>query len=173
MSDEEQALHTCLRIVRDDDDADEPVTTLPAQAPGWRPGPRGPTRVVELDGVPRARWQLADDTVYLWNGALWRKELVGCVLCIEHTDDDHATLSKLDDSMIVCLEHGALTQVAYSMKKVYTISIGAVTREGEEIVNDTMLFPAEMTLAEQNELSERLLDEAQREEDDAGVVPDE
>lgn len=168
-----------LHIVRDDSPAETSYDAADSSAvskhvaPAWRSAPKRPSKIVELDGVPRARWRIEADVVYLWNQRLWRKEPVGCVLCFEHDDDVHPTLSTLDDSMCVCLEHGALTQIAYSMKKVYTITLGGISREGEETLNDTMLFPAEMTLAEQNALIERLLDEAQVAEAEAGAAPQE
>ena len=134
-----------------------------------------PRKLIELDGVPASRWRIDPDAVYLWKGRLWRKEKVGCVLCVEHTDNDHLTFASADGpwpSAFVCMQHGELTEVAYEMKKHYAITIGSVYREGEERVNDTMLFPAEMTYAAQVALIERLLDEAQQEEAEAGPAPD-
>jgi len=134
----------------------------------------GPTKIVELDGVPIAKWKIDPNAVHLWKGKLWKKENVGCVLCVEKEGNEHITLCHSDDSgkeHFYCMEHGELSAVPYSSKKVYTITIGTVTREGEETLNDVMLFPAEMTLPEQEKLINRLLDEAQKEEVDSGPIP--
>lgn len=134
----------------------------------------GPTKIVELDGVPVAKWKLDPNAVHLWKGKLWKKENVGCVLCVEKEGNEHITLSHADDSgeeHFHCMEHGDLVAVPYSMRKVYTIRIGDVVREGEESLEDTMLFPSEMTLPARNELINRLLDEAQKEEADSGPAP--
>lgn len=135
----------------------------------------GPTKIIELDGIPSKNWKLDVNAVHLWNGKLWRKEKVGCVLCVESTGSEYATLCHTDKNGVEtfhCMNHGALIAVPYSMKKVYTIRIGDVVREGEEEVVDTMLFPEEMTLTARNELIERLLDEAQSDEKQSGPAPD-
>jgi len=135
-----------------------------------------PMKIVELDGTPRSRWRIDLDAVYLWKGRLWRKEKVGCVLCCEIDDNDHLTFATAEQrfaTAFVCMQHGELCEVPYEMKKVYTVTIGSVVREGEERLNDTMLFPTEMTLASRNALIERLLDEAQQEEVEAGPAPTE
>lgn len=110
--------------------------------------------------------------MYAWNRRLWRVEQVGCVLCVEHDDDAHRTLTTVDawSQRFVCLVHGELCEVPYSMRKVFTVRVGDVTREGEETLDDSMLFPADMTLAARHALIEKLLDEAVEEEDEAGTV---
>lgn len=131
----------------------------------------GPTKIVELDGVPVSKWKLDANAVHMWKGKLWKKENVGCVLCVEKEGNEHVTLCHADDSgkeHFHCMEHGELTAVGYSMKKVYAITIGTVTREGTEELSDIMLFPAEMTLPEQEKLINHLLDEAQKEEAESG-----
>ncbi len=135
---------------------------------------RRPRKLIELEGVPIHDWRIEADAVYLWKGRLWSKEPVGCVLCVEHDDNDHLTFATAEGpwpSAFVCMQHGELHEVAYELKKHYEITIGGVYREGEERVCDTMLFPTEMTYAAQVELIERLLDEAQQEEADAGPSP--
>ena len=141
-------------------------TPFPEDAPRSRPAP-----VIELDGVPRARWRIQPGARYLWNGRMWIHERVGCVLCVE--DDAALTFSTVDarSPAVVCTEHGELCEVPYEMRKVYTIRVGDIVREGEETLEDTMLFPTEMTLSQRNALNERLLDEAQADEADAGPVP--
>lgn len=134
----------------------------------------GPTKIIELDDVPVSKWKLDPNAVHLWKGKLWKKENVGCVLCVEKEGNEHITLSYAEDAgkeHFHCMEHGELVEVPYSMRKVYTITIGSVTREGEETLDDTMLFPAEMTLTERDALINRLLDEAQKEEADSGPTP--
>ena len=134
----------------------------------------GPTKIVELDGVPVSKWKLDPAAVHLWKGKLWKKEKVGCVLCVEKEGNEHVTLSHVDNDgkeHFHCMEHGELSEVSYSMRKVYKITIGTVVREGEESLDDVMLFPAEMTLPEQETLINRLLDEAQKEEADSGPAP--
>jgi hypothetical protein len=139
---------------------------FPEAAPRTRPTP-----VIDLDGIPRARWRIEPGARYLWNGRMWIQEQVGCVLCVE--DDAALTFSTVDDRspVVVCTEHGELCEVPYEMRKVYTIRVGDIVREGEESIVDTMLFPTEMTLSQRNALIERLLDEAQADEAEAGAVP--
>jgi len=135
----------------------------------------GPAKIIELDGIPSTRWKLDTNAVHLWNGKLWRKEKIGCVICVEKDGPENATLCHASDDGVEtfhCMNHGSLIAVPYSMKKVYTITIGDVTREGEEEVVDTMLFPEEMTLVSRNELIDRMLDEAQAEEKEAGPAPE-
>lgn len=137
----------------------------------------GPTKIVELDGVPVSKWKLDPNAVHLWKGKLWRKEKVGCVLCVEKEGNEHATLCHTDDDgneSFHCMEHGELIAVPYSMKKTYTIRIGDVVREGEETLDDSMLFPSGMNPEERNTLIGKLLDEAQQEETDQGpaVTPE-
>jgi hypothetical protein len=136
----------------------------------------GPTKIIELDGIPSKNWKLSPTAVHLWKGKLWRKEKVGCVLCVEKEGPEFATLCHTDKDGVEsfhCMEHNELIAVPYSMKKVYTIRIGDVVREGEEELEDTMLFPEEMTLASRNELINRLLDEAQSDEKESGPAPSE
>lgn len=130
-----------------------------------------PLRLVELDAMPRANWQIDADARYLWNGRVWQVEPVGCVLCVENPEV--ATLSTTDNvgEAFVCMEHGALCEVPYKLRKVYTIRIGDVVREGEESVEDTMLFPTDMALPQRTALIEKLLDEAANEEAEAGAAP--
>jgi hypothetical protein len=145
-----------------------------AAATGVRPV-RGPRPVVDLDGVPRGQWRTEPETLYAWNGRLWRKELVGCVLCVQADAAGHLTMSTIDGptTTFVCTEHGELCEVPYSMTKRYTVRIGDVLREGEESLEDTMLFPIEMTITARNALIERLLDEAAAAERDSGPAPSE
>jgi len=129
---------------------------------------KGPTKIIELDGVPVNKWKVDVNALHLWKGKLWRKEPVGCVLCVEkngitlsHNEEDGTT-------SFHCMEHGPLVSVPYSVRKTYTIQIGDVVRQGEESVDDAMLFPEETTLPARNALIEKMLDEAQQEEKDAG-----
>lgn len=139
------------------------------------PLPRSrPMKIIELDGIPRRRWRIEPNAVYLWKGRLWRKEPVGCVLCCDEDDNDHLTFASAESrwpSTFVCMQHGELYEVAFEVEKRYTITLGDSYREGEERVNDTMLFPAEMTLSQRTELIERLLDEAQEHEGEPELVP--
>lgn len=136
----------------------------------------GPTKIIELDGIPSKNWKIEGNAVLLWKGKLWKKEPVGCVLCVEKEGNEHITLCHSDEhdkDTFQCMEHGELVEVPYTMKKVYTIKIGDVVREGEEDLADTMLFPAAMEVAARNELIGRLLDEAQKAEAEAGPAPSE
>lgn len=134
-----------------------------------------PRRVVELDGIPIASWPVEDEgAVFLWQGRLWSKEKVGCVLCTERDGPEFVTLCTADEhgkEQFHCIEHGELVEIPFSMSKLYTIKIGDVLREGEESLNDTMLFPAEMVLVARNELIESLLDDAERQEHEEGPAP--
>jgi hypothetical protein len=127
----------------------------------------GPTKIIELDGKPRSKWRIEEGAMHLWEGKLWRKDVVGCVLCVEQEGNDYITFARTDDDGAEhchCVEHGPLDEVKYSMVKQYTVTIGGVVREGEEVVNDSMLFPASMSTEEKDELINKLLDEADREE---------
>lgn len=127
----------------------------------------GPTKIIELDGKERSKWRIEEGAMHLWEGKLWRKDVVGCVLCVEQEGNDYITFSRTDDDGVEhchCVEHGPLDEVPYSMVKQYTVTIGGVVREGEEVVKDSMLFPASMSTEEKDELINKLLDEADREE---------
>jgi len=141
----------------------------------------GPTKIIELDGKERSAWRIEEDALHLWEGKLWRKEAVGCVLCVEEEGVDHMTFSRSevekegdDESSehFHCMHHGPLKEVPYEMVKKYTITIGGVVREGEESVRDSMLFPASMDKDERTTLIEKLLDEADSDEKAAGPTPD-
>ncbi len=101
---------------------------------------------------------------YSWKGRLWTVEDVSCVKCVEN--EESCTLATQDSGIeeFHCQLHGPLDEVKYVMVKRYTVTIGVVVRSGEEIVSDSMLFPASMSTEERDELINRLLDEADREE---------
>lgn len=131
---------------------------------------QGPRRTVELDDDSAEEWVLDSCSAYIWEGRLWRKDIVGCVLCVEA--DKSSTLVRTDDDgqeHFVCQQHGPLGELKYEMVKQYTVTIGGVVREGEERVNDSMLFPASMSAEEKDDLINKLLDEADREEQEVGV----
>lgn len=133
----------------------------------------GPSKIIELDGKPRSKWRIEEGAMHLWEGKLWRKDVVGCVLCVEHEGNDYITFARTDDDGAEhchCVEHGPLEEVKYEMVKTYVVTIGGVVREGEERVEDSMLFPASMSTEEKDELINNLLDEADREEN--GAVED-
>lgn len=126
-----------------------------------------PQLLIELNDVKTAT--LDPDAVYSWRGQVWSLDVVGCVLCCE--EDTSSTLVSTDDAgdeSFICQAHGALVEIKYEMVKKYTVTIGGVVREGEEVVRDSMLFPASMSENETNDLINKLLDEADREEN--GVV---
>lgn len=127
----------------------------------------GPTKIIELDGKERSKWRVEEGAMHLWEGKLWRKDVVGCVLCVEKEGNDHVTFARIDDDGAEhchCVNCGPLDEVSYSMVKQYVVTIGGVVREGEEVVKDSMLFPASMSTEEKDELINKLLDEADREE---------
>lgn len=135
----------------------------------------GPRKIIELDGKPRESWRLDEKALHLWEGKLWRKEVVGCVKCVEKEGNDFVTFSRTDDDgneHFHCMHHGPLDEVPYEMVKKYTITIGGVVREGEESVKDSMLFPSSMTEEEKTQLIESLLEEAEQSEKDAGAAPE-
>lgn len=134
---------------------------------------KGPRRIVDLDGVPLVQWRIDERAVVLWKNRLWEKEKVGCCLCVENDGPEFVTLSHSEDGkpdVFHCMKHGELVEVPFTMKKIYTITIGDVIREGEENVCDTMLFPSDMTLSARSELIGRLLDEAQEDSVSEGVT---
>lgn len=144
----------------------------------------GPTKIIELDGEDRSKWRIEEGALHLWEGRLWRKEAVGCVLCVEEEGIDHTTFSRAEVSEgadgeegeetehFHCLHHGSLKEVPYEMVKKYTVNIGGVIREGEESVKDSMLFPSSMSDEEQAALIGKLLDEAESEEEASGPTPE-
>ena len=132
----------------------------------------GPRRILELDGIPRDQWRV-DDRLIIWNNRLWEKEKVGCCLCVEKDGREFVTLCHSEDGkpdVFHCMQHGELVEVPFTMKKIYTITIGDVIREGEESLCDRMLFPSDMPLGARNELIGRLLDEAQEDSVSEGVT---
>ena len=134
----------------------------------------GPTKIIELDGIPTSKWKIDPNATFLWQNRLWRREKVGCVLCVEKEGPEHVTFCHTNKDGVEsfhCMEHNELIAVPYSMKKVYTISIGDVVREGEELLDDTMLFPQDMDVTARNELINRLLDDAQNDEKESGPAP--
>lgn len=137
--------------------------------------PLRPLRLIDLDNIPLSEWPISVDAAYSYRGGLWLRENTGCVCCCELEGPEHVTLCRIDDENgaehFLCMTHGELVEVPFTMNKVYTIKIGDVLREGEESLDDTMLFPAEMTLGERNALVERLLDEAAVAEHEAGPAP--
>lgn len=136
----------------------------------------GPTKIIELDGIPVKNWKIDPNAVHLFKGKLWSKEPVGCICCVEREGPEFTTFSTVDSNGVEhfqCMEHGTLVEIPYSMRKVYTIKIGDVVREGEQSVDDTMLFPAEMEVSVRNALIDRLLDEADKDEIEAGPQPEE
>jgi hypothetical protein len=135
----------------------------------------GPKKIIELDGKPQESWRLDPKALHLWNGKLWKLEAHGCLLCAQDELEGRVTFSHQDDSdeeHYWCMRHGALTEVSYSMVKNYTVTIGGVTRSGEESIEDVMLFPSSMSAAEQNKIIEGLLDETEAEEKESGAAPD-
>jgi len=134
---------------------------------------KGPRRIQDLDGVPHSQWRLDDRSMFMWRGKLWAKEAVGCVLCVEKEGPEFVTLSTTDDDgheHFHCMTHQELVAVEFSVRKIYHLTIGSVVRDGEVVLSDVMLFPAAMALVTRNELIERLLDEAEHEEEAAGVT---
>jgi hypothetical protein len=143
----------------------------------------GPTKIIELDGKERSKWRVEEGALHLWEGKLWSKEAVGCVLCVEEEGVDHMTFSRseIEDGAAEdaecsehfhCMHHGPLAEIPYEMVKKYTITIGGVVREGEESVRDSMLFPASMDKDERTALIEKLLDEADSDEKESGPSPE-
>jgi hypothetical protein len=143
----------------------------------------GPTKIIELDGKERSSWRIEENALHLWEGKLWRKEAVGCVLCVEEEGVDHMTFSRSEiekedsdepkcSEHFHCMHHGPLEEVPYEMVKKYTITIGGVVREGEESVRDSMLFPASLDSKERTVLIEKLLDESDSDEKAAGPAPE-
>lgn len=133
-----------------------------------------PLLMVDVDHLPRERWPLDGSVAIVLRGRMFTIEPVGCVLCVELEGNDHVTLCHVDAhgaEYFLCLTHGELSPVEYVLEKTYLVRISSITRTGEQTVDDTMLFPVEMKLAERNALIERLLDEAAAAEDEVGAAP--
>ncbi len=129
-------------------------------------------RVVVRLGGDGGHETLDRSRAYEFRGRLWTVEQpVGCVLCVEKPQPSTLVTTDMEgnESFHCVLGHGQLIEIPYSMTKNFVVVIGDVTREGEESVADSMLFPASLSETERTELIEQLLDEADEEEHEAGV----
>lgn len=126
----------------------------------------GPRKIIELDGKPEQTWQLDSSAVHLWKGRLWKWEVVGCICCIEEEGIPHETLSTVegDETEYVCMTHGPLVKVPYTMRKDFRVTLGGITRTGFEEISDAMLFPTSMSEDEKSALINRILDEIEEDE---------
>lgn len=134
-----------------------------------------PLRImVDVDDLPRERWPLDGRAVIVLRGRIYSVEPHGCIRCTEMEGNDHVTLCHVDErgaESFICLTHGELTPVEFYLEKNFLIRIGTVTREGQESLTDSMLFPRAMTIVARTELIETLLDDAERQEHEDGPAP--
>lgn len=128
-----------------------------------------PREIVDLDLLQESSWQIKPDAWHLYHGKLWRHEQTGCVLCVEcERNDAHGqTLQLVDDErQRICLTHGALEEVAYSITRKVIIKIGVEEREVVQSITDALLIPADLDPEERDELLDRLISAAAESEAD-------
>lgn len=129
----------------------------------------GPKKIIDLDILPEHKWQIETEALHLYHDKLWRYEQAGCVICVEcERKDAHGqTLSMADDpGQFICLTHGKLEEITYSITRMVTVKIGDVERTGVQSVSDAILIPVEMDTEERDELLDRLITAAAESEVD-------
>jgi hypothetical protein len=133
-----------------------------------------PVPIIGLDGLPRASWRLTADAAYTLNGYQWRKEPIGCYVCGQQEGAPDATLSThnaLQHKVYLCAVHGTLEEIVYAQTKVYTVQIGPVTRQGELVEEERLLFPTSMSPDDLDAYITKLLDDTEAAELAAGASP--
>lgn len=123
----------------------------------------GPRKIIDLDGTPESDWKVEPQAAHLYAGKLWASEVAGCVLCVEaerHDAKGQTLRDTDDDHKFICLTHGALEEVPFSIKREFVIKIGEFEKTGVQEVNDVILIPKNLTTEEKESLYARLVDAA-------------
>lgn len=135
----------------------------------------GPRKIIDLDSVCEEEWKVDTSAVHLFQSQLWTHLQIGCVLCVEaeRADPKGQTLQSSDGKSRICLTHGPLVEVGYSIRRDVVIKLGHLERRGERVFSDVVLIPSQLSDAERNALLERLIDVAAEEEDGKDPLSDE
>jgi len=144
----------------------------------------GPRKIIDLN--PDETPQLKLGVAYQYRGRIWQTEKIGCVQCLDdyeqeakaNEDEDagerpRRTLSYADEGgneHFLCMKHGPIESVNYSIVKKYEIVIGDFRREDEVRLDDIMLFPVSMVGEEREAFIMRMLDEQEEYEAETGPV---
>ena len=135
----------------------------------------GPREIIDLDNTPEQDWKVDERARHIRGGELWELELAGCVLCVEaeRSDAKGQTLRRSDDDhCFICLTHGPLDEVPFSIRRDFVVRIGNFTRTGNQEVNDVVLIPKSMSENERQDLYGRLVDAAASEEQKVDLLSD-
>lgn len=135
----------------------------------------GPRKIIDLDTTPADAWVIDAGAVHLYSNELWTHLPVGCVLCVEaeRNDAKGQSLQSQDGSCQICLTHGRLEAVPYSITKDVTIQIGGITKSGKQVFNDTLLIPSSLSPDARRELFDHLINVAEEEERAKDILSDE
>lgn len=129
----------------------------------------GPKKIIDLDVLPEGDWKIETGALHLYHDKLWKYEQTGCVLCAEcERGDAHGqTLSSISDSkQFLCLTHGILEEVKYTITRQVTVKIGEFERTASQSIEDAVLMPVDMEQDERNEILDRLVSAATESEMD-------
>lgn len=135
----------------------------------------GPRKIIDLDGIPESKWKIEDGATHLYNQKLWTKENAGCVLCVEAEREDprgQTLKSHDDDHVAVCLTHGPLDEVQFTVSREFKIKIGEIERNGIETINDVVWIPKSLPPDERQNLLERLADFSSQVEQEIKLIPE-
>ena len=135
----------------------------------------GPKKIIDLDGTPESLWKVDPKALHIHGNKLWALEVAGCVLCVEAERSDvrgQTFRSSDDEHTFMCLTHGALEEVQFSIKRDFTINIGKFQRVGHQEVKDVILIPKSLSEEERQEIFSRLVDAAASEEQKADLLAD-
>jgi hypothetical protein len=136
----------------------------------------GPKKIIDLDSTPEHQWRVEPQATHIYSGRLWASEVAGCVLCVEaeRSDAKGQTLRDNDDEhAFVCLTHGLLEEVPFSIRRDFSITIGPFVKTGFQEVTDVILIPKNLSGEERQGLYERLVQAAADAESKDDLLADE
>ncbi len=135
----------------------------------------GPRKIIDLDLTPESEWEVDDKALHLYLSQLWSHVTTGCVLCVEsdRTDAKGQTLRSVENETSLCLTHGELDEVPYTITRDYLVKFGNVERRGRQEYSDMVLIPKSMPELDRINLIERLLEVAAEEESKQNLLDDE
>lgn len=123
----------------------------------------GPKKIIDLDSTPETQWKVEPNSTHIYHGKLWASEVAGCVLCVEaeRNDAKGQTLRDADDEhSFMCLTHGPLEEVPFTVRRDFEIKIGDFVKSGSQAVTDVVLIPKSLSAEERQDLYSRLVDAA-------------
>lgn len=98
--------------------------------------------VVELEDGELPDSRLAAKTLYIIHGASWLWEPVGCIDCVDAGEESASFCAANDPERFLCLRCGPLLEVPYVLRSDHRMQLGTLERFGEEVVEDSLLYPA-------------------------------